>query len=280
MLSNKALLVYVSISQWAGRKLDKRATGTVETTFATQSKVGNYTKKLLPGATELAKIGAVAGATRDLFYTNTLPWLADGARILSSKNYLDFVRAFQAKKIEFQTAVDEFLTVYPVLKDQARSKLGALYSDLDYPIEARLRDLFQCEIVFMPMPEVSDFRTEVLDSEKNDFMAKMRDVESKATADCFQRLSDVVARAATKLSSPDAIFRDSLIENITDICGLLPKLNITDNPDLETARLEVEALVSKISPETCRVNPAERQDVARQLADINAKMGAFMGAAA
>ena len=106
-LSNKSLLAYVKISAWTGRKLDKRATGTVENSYSTKGKVGNYTKKLLPDAKELDAIQSKAGAIRAFFYEQTSPWMSDGGRILSSKNHLAFSSEYRNKKSEFDKAVKE-----------------------------------------------------------------------------------------------------------------------------------------------------------------------------
>lgn len=277
MLSNKALLVYLSISQWTGRKLDKRATGTVETTHATEHAVGNYTKKLLPGAKELQSIATQSGAIRKYFHEQTLPWFADGTRIISSLNYLDFVREFAKMKQDFDLTVEKFLTAYPQLRADARKKLGDLFSEAEYPTTSRLSSAFQCEISFLPLPDVSDFRTDISDTEKESFLKKMREIEHRATSECWQRLHDVVAKAAARLNTPDAVFRDSLVDNIQDICALLPKLNVTDDAKLETARLEVESIVAKINPDLCRSNATERGDAAKKLSEMTAKMSAFMG---
>ncbi len=278
MLSTKALLIHVSISEWGARKIDRKATGQVETTFLTDRKVGQFSKRLLPSAKELEKISALARETRKFFHENTLPWLSDGSRILSSKNYLDFSSEMRKRKDAFDAAVKAFLIEYPVLRNAARAKLGELFNENEYPSEAKLSRAFEFEVACLPIPEVSDFRVEILDTEKDAFLNKMRDVESKAIKECYSRLSEVVRNAAEKLASPKAVFRDTLLENISDICALLPKLNAFDDQELEKTRLEVEAIVSKISPETCRENATERENAAKKLADINSRMGAIMGA--
>lgn len=276
-LADKALLATLHISQWTGRKHDKNATATVEATHETQRQVGNYTKKLLPGAKELAEIGRLSSGLRAFYYEQTLPWFNDGSRIISSKNYMDFVNAFRVKKGEFENAVAAFLNEYPTLRESARAKLGDLFREGEYPTVASLTHAFACEISFMPMPDVKDFRVEILDSEKDQFISKMQDIESNAMRECWTRLYDVVSKAAVTLEKPEAVFRDSLIENITDICALLPKLNVTDNPDLEAMRSKVQAIVSNISPEVCRKSIEQRTHAATQLDEISAKMSAFMG---
>ncbi len=95
----------------------------------------------------------------------------------------------------------------------------------------------------------------------------------------WTRLHSVVSRAVEKLKEPNGIFRDSLIENISDLCGLLPRLNVTDCPDLERARIEIEKIAGSISPEVCRENSAERAAAADSLSEITEKMSVFMGQA-
>src|SRR5580704_5442944 len=108
-LAHKALLASLTISQWTGRKLDKTATGTVETTHATEKRVGNYTKKLLPGAKELEEIARIAGAIRQYFYDQTAPWHADGARMIKAQSYMEFCHEFQRMRCEYEAAVSAFI---------------------------------------------------------------------------------------------------------------------------------------------------------------------------
>lgn len=277
MLADKALLANLKISQWTGKKNDRQATSTVENSYSTRGNVGQYSKKLLPGAHELENIQRLAGMIRVFFYRETLPWFSDGSRILSSKNYMEFTKAFRAKKQEYDTAVTNFLKEYPKLKAEAGVKLGDLFVENEYPSQEYLASTFSCEISFMPIPEVGDFRVQILDEEKTNFLNKMKETENNALQDCWTRLHSVVAKAASKLSDPQSVFRDSLIENIQDICTLLPKLNVTENPELEAMRVQVENILAEVKPEVCRHSVGGRKVAAAKLEDITAKMSAFMG---
>jgi hypothetical protein len=81
---------------------------------------------------------------------------------------------------------------------------------------------------------------------------------------------------AEKLADPKAIFRDSMLENTREICALLPRLNFTDDPDLETMRQQVEATLLK-HPEALRNDPDLRRDTAAEAKKIMDAMGVFMG---
>ena len=276
-LSSKAILVNLKISQWTGRKMDRKASASVETAFSTIGKVGNYSKDLLPNAKELDEIVRIGGNIRAFFYRNTLPWFSDGSRILSSKNYMDFTEEFRSKRAEFDRAVSNFIKKYPSLREDAKTRLGHLFIDSEYPMASNLQASFSCDVSFMPMPDVGDFRTEILESEKVEFVNKMRTVEADAVKDCWNRLYEVVAKATDKLKQPEAVFRESLIENINDMVSLLPKLNVTDDADLETMRQKVSEAVASFTSVEVRKSSTARYDAAKKLDDISSKMAAFMG---
>ncbi len=276
-LSQKAILAHVSISLWAGRKQDSRATGKVEESFATVSDVGNYSKKLLPGAVELELVKSVSSEARKFFATNTLPWLSNGGRIVSSKNYFELTQELRKRKDSFDRAVVDFLAKYSQLRIDARSKLGNLFSESDYPTTEKLSRAFSFDVTFLPIPEVSDFRTEVLDSEREEFTKKMKEIETGVLRDCYSRLKEVVGNAASRLNIPEARINDSLLENISEICTLIEKLNATDDATLSATTKDVQKVVASISLDVCRENKVEKDAASKKLSEINEKMNSIMG---
>lgn len=279
MLASKALLIYVHISRWTGRKLDRTATNTVARAHDTESTAGNYTKKLLPGSRELARVEQIAGQIRKYFHTETHPWFSDGARIIKGSTYFEFVKQFNRMKADYEKAVDEFLRVYPFLQQHAQTSLGSLYSAAEYPDITSLKFKFKCEVKLCPLPDASDFRIDVTEEEKRAYLETMESVSTKAMKECWSQLFDVVQNAAQRLSDPSAIFKAALLDNITKTCGVLSRLNINDDPTFEAKRVEVEKLASKLSADVLRDNASERSDAAKKLSDITKSMGAFMGGA-
>ncbi len=276
-LNEKAVLVSLCVSQWTGRKLDRTATDTVETTHATKHGVGNYHKRLLPGATELKAIEAQASILRKFYRENSLPWCADGSRIIAAHHYGAFLAEFRTYKAAFERAVSEFISVYPSLQADAISALGNLYRPGEYPSATDLASRFGCEIQVMPVPSVADFRIDLSEAERAEFVARMASVEQAAMRDIWERLHATVSKAANTLSTPGAVFRDTLVSNITDICAMLPKLNFANDPALESMRQEVERVTAKMAPEALRTEQAARSESAKALDAITAKMASLMG---
>lgn len=276
-LSTRALLVHINISQWAGRRTDKQATETVIKEHKTNLSAGSYNKRLLPNATELEAIATIASSIRKYFYEQTLPWMTDGSRIISAKNQMKFATEIRKMISEFETAVIDFESAYPRLQAAAQKTLGGLYNNGEYPSHATIKNKFKIEVNYMPLPDVKDFRVEVSEAEKKAFVDKIKETESAAMHEVWNRLHTVVKAAAEKLAEPDAIFRESLLENVRSMCDMLPALNVSDDEKLNQAKKDIEKLISGYSSNSLREDKSKRADAAKKLKSVTDKMGAFMG---
>ena len=279
-LSNRALLVNLTISEWSARKLDKRETQELARKHGVIDGVARVNKSLLPMASALDKIRALSNACRQEFYSRTLPWGAEGFHILKADAYMSFIQAMGELRDKRMAAVDELIAEYPRLKADARVALNGMYREEDYPHIDDLRRKFSLELTFMPVPEPSDcarvtILADLADGMAKELAAKLADSQATAMKAAWQRLYEVVAKAHERLADPDNIFRDSLINNAVDICNILPSLNIADDPQLEAMRLEVERSLCAYNPDTLRKDELVREDVAAKMADIMDKMGAF-----
>lgn len=279
-LSDKALLVQLSISQWTARKYDKRATEQVASANSAVNAAGRYNKSLLPMNDFLSNVHQKSTLIRKKYYANTLPWGIDGTQILPSANYLAFMNEFRKEKYEWQMIVNQFLAEYESLKYDAQRLLGNLYSDTDYPSKDEIASKFNMDMAIMPVPS-GDFRVDIADEElariTSDVEARVQDAAQSAMDEAWNRLHERVQHMAEKLADPAAVFRDTLVENTREICSVLSRLNFTDDPNLEAMRLEVEQSLTKHHPDALRNDPDLRRNKAAEANDIMKRMGAFMG---
>lgn len=280
-LNDRALLVSLSISQWTARKLDKKATKEVADINRASTSAGRYNKSLLPLNDLLANVHQKTGVIREKFAKNTLPWGVDGTRILPSANYLSFMQDFRKEKSEWQSLVTQFLDNYEYLVAEAKRWLGDLYDEKDYPAKDRIIDKFNMDMGIYPVPS-NDFRVELSSDElsriQEDLEARMTSVQQEAMNDCWHRLYKHVEHITEKLSDPKNIFRDSMIENARETCDLLTRLNISDDPNLEAMRKQVETKLLDFHPDTLRNDLDVRMDTAGEARKIMDAMATFMGA--
>lgn len=279
-LNDRALLVQLNVSQWTARKYDKRASKEVTTAHGAASAAGRFNKSLLPMNDKLENIHKKTTFIRTKYYDNTLPWGLDGTMMLPTANYLAFMSDFRKEKGEWESLVQEFLDEYDQMKLDAQRILGSLYDAADYPNVLELRHKFKMDMAVFPVPS-ADFRVAIGSEEltriQQDVERRVKEAEQAALKDVWNRLYERVKHMAEKLADPKAIFRDSMVENAREICAMLPRLNFSDDPNLEAMRQQVEASLIK-HPEALRNDPDLRRDTAAEAKAIMDKMGAFMGA--
>ena len=279
-LDTKAVLVQLNISQWTARKYDKRVTQEVSDKHNTVGDVGRYNKALLPDNDLLKRIQKKATAIRTEYYANTLGWgVTDGIQLLPSANYMDFMEQFREHRAEWQVLVDEFISQYMQLKDNAERTLGDMYNESDYPEEHELRSKFAMDMTVLPVPS-DDFRVEIGSDEMeriaDEVRSQVEGAYQSSIKEIWQRLYDKVEAMNKKLSDPKAVFRNTLTENLSDVCDLLTRMNINDDPDLESIRQQVDSELTRNHPDALRNDPIKRREVADKSKDIMSKMDVFM----
>jgi dGTP triphosphohydrolase len=279
-LSDRALIVRLSISEWSARKYDKRASQQVADANGTSVEAGRYNKALLPMDNGLKDIKASSNALRKHVYENTLPWAHDGQFILPTTRYLGFTTRYRELKDTFERHVNNFLTSYKDVKDNAKSVLGTLYDEADYPSVEDVRKKFNVDMEFMPVP-TNDFRVEIASDELSriqaDVVSRVEAAQNQAMQAAWQKLYDRVEHMANTLSKDNPRIYDSTVGHIQELCTLLTDLNLTDDPDLERMRQEVERRLGNTPVDVLRNDEEYRKQVADTAADIMSRMGAFMG---
>ena len=282
VISEKAMLARLSISVWSARRIDKTATAKVKEEYQTSNDAGRYNKALI-ATNALKKVQSAAGDARTFHYAQTLPWNDDGARILPAANFFAYSEGMRKHKAAFQAAVTEFLSEYPALVEDAKIRLNSLFVQSDYPSAENIVSKYSFETQVDPLPDASDFRVDLGDAEvsriKAELDARSQQAQDAAMRDVWSRLHTAVSAMAERLSTPDAIFRDSLVGNIVELVDLLPRLNIAGDAELDRLTKEVSARLTAYEPDTLRTDKKTRQTVANDCAEIMNKMAGWMNAA-
>lgn len=280
-INQKAMLVYLNISFWTARKYDKRISREIEDQY-NADEAGRY-NKILIAKEHLANIQKIISAARTFHYENTLPWTDNGGRLLPAANYFNYINSIRIFKDDFEREVNNFLVVYPSLKDEARQRLNGMFNEEDYPDPATLETKFDFKNNILPMPAADDFRVELMESEVESIRSSIKEqIEASTEAanhELWQRIFKVVNHMAERLSDPDNKFKNSLVRNITDLCDLLPKLNITDDPRLNDAVKEIKAKLTANDSQTLRDNDTVRSKTAAEAQKILNKMRHYLPAA-
>ena len=270
MLQNQAMIANLTIRAWGARKHDKSVSAEVDA--AHNAKDGGRYNKMLIEKSALDPLSKHAGRIRDYHYTMTLPWGDNGDRLLPAKAYMDYTAAMRKYKDDGAQLTRTFVDRYPQLVADARQRLGTMYDANDYPPTSDIQDRFGVNVSFLPVPDAKDFRVDVGDEALEEIRQSINDSvterQAGAVKECWIRLDDVVSKLHIMMLKDKPVFRDSIVTNVSDLVAMLPKLNITNNPDLTKVCAEVEVVLSAYSPALLRRLHKHREEMAKKMAGV------------
>jgi hypothetical protein len=248
-ISSSALLVELNISVWPASKLDRDVTDKVNTD-ASAVKGASQTKKNLFAGTSLRKdISDFAARVRLYHNKHTLPWADKGERMLPTALFMDYKQTINGFEQTFNMMCTNFFVEYPRLVIDAPNNLGSMYKAEDYPEIEEVRMKFGFRRAVKPIPESGDFRLDIpaydLAEMKNDYEKQYSNRLAEAMREPWERLHKMLIGMSEKLTDIEGDdskkrYHDTLISNPIELCGLLTKLNVTNDPKLEEARRQLE----------------------------------------
>lgn len=280
-INERVMLAMLNISIWSARKFDNKATVDVEASNGV-SNVGRFNKRLIPEkAPEYKRLTEISTKLRSYFYSKSLPYGQEGIRLLPAKVYMEVAAEVRKASAEYEQAIADFIDSMEAQKAEAKVQLQSLYLESDYPNEETLRSKFGIYFKVLPFPDAEQFGVElpeeVIDSIKSSINDQVEETTTLAMNDLWKRLYEAVSHMADKLAVPDAIFRDSMIQNVHEVVELLPKLNFIDDPDLNSFCDQVGEKLAKVAPMEMRTDTAARADTAGEAIAIQNLMASFMG---
>ena len=156
----------------------------------------------------------------------------------------------------------------------------------EYMVQQNLPILVWIETKVMPLPDAGDFRVTLGDEEKERIKRQITAaVEASlqvASRELWQRLYEAVSHLAERLQAYKVTgegvehpFRDSVVTNLVKLVDVLPKLNVTGDPELERLANQVRASLL-VDPQELRKSESIRSETAKAATAICDRMAAYM----
>jgi hypothetical protein len=248
-ISASAVLVELNISVWPASKIDREVTDKVNADASAVAGASQTKKNLFAGTSLRKDIEKFAARVRLYHNQNTLPWADKGERLLPTRLFMEYKQTMNDYERTFSMMCNNFFTQYPKLVGEAQHNLGTMYRAEDYPDLNDVRLKFGFRRAVNPLPESGDFRLDIpaddLAEMRDEFEDKFKERLADAVREPWNRLHTMLTTMSEKLTDVEGDdskkrYHDSLISNPLELCGLLTKLNVTNNPLLEEARRQLE----------------------------------------
>jgi hypothetical protein len=275
-ISSSAVLVRLSISTWTGRKIDKHQTDYVSLMAGADKKAGKYIKDTMVGSTHVSQLNKFANNSRNEYTARTLPWDDMGDRILTTRVLLPFKADFNGKRSEFLRRRDYICDNYEALKETSANYLGAMYNPADYPPVDVVYSKYDWRLTIKAVPDSGhlylDLPAEDMEELRASLDAENQEKTKHAMDAAWHRMHKMLVGMSDKLTETDddkqKRFYDSFVSNPKDLCDMLQHLNITNDPELERARVMLERTITGADIDVIKESPAIREDMKTKVDSI------------
>lgn len=276
-VARAAMLVDLHISTYSGRKQDRKTQDEVTTSKGAGSKrAASVYKSLFAECKELDDVIKFQARVRATHYRLTLPWSDTGTRLLPTKALFEYQQVMSEHKTEFDNLVDRFLDRYDTLVAAAAFQLGTLFDRNEYPTRDHVANKFSMTSSFSPLPISGDFRLDIESEVQQDLIdqyeKRAASLLESAQRDAWGRLHEALSRMSERLANDEKgerkIFHGTLVTNAEELCSLLVTLNVTNDPQLEAARLKLRDALVGVSPDELRKSDGARAETKRRVDEI------------
>jgi hypothetical protein len=285
-LSNRAMLATLKIRAWSGKASDREANDKMAASNGADATMTSVIKSLV-NANALKPVQEVAREARAAFHENTAVWQDDGTRILLSKNFQAFDTQISKLRNDFVNVRDSFLGIYEREAGLAKTRLGNLARDTDYPSREKIAGKFSFYNNYRPISEASDWRVNLSEEQiaklAQDTRAQTEAAMHAATNEGITKAIEALEKLAERMDAyqpadgenrAEGIFRDSLIANVISIAKTLPNLNISNDPRVDRAAQEMISRFLAMDPDVLRNSDTAR---AKAKADAEAVISSMKG---
>jgi soluble cytochrome b562 len=277
-----AVLVSLNISMWQANRQDKDVASKVtDENEVKDPRLGRFWKSLLPKCDAVTKLQAVVRAARTFHYDNTLTWMHDGPRVLPTANYEPYMREMRKLKDDFEAALVELIRLYPSIVEDAELALGKLFNKDDYPSAGALRHKYDFTMKVMALPDsqavtMLGLKDEEAETLKASYESDLKETYANANRRNYEDMHERLEKLVAQLKDGDAQVRDGTINAVRDLADLLPRLNLTNDKNLDALSTRLKESLGDITATTVKNDPSARQRVAKETQTVFNVMQAFM----
>lgn len=281
-LANRALLVKLTRSMYQPYAYDDNATKLIEKTVGV-SGVGRYNKRLMKDSARLKDTNEKFNALYAEYIRNTVPWLDDGVRMVPNAIYFEFAASLRSLIAEAKAAADQLEQEWDAMVAADIARLGPLANPADYPTAQQVRERFNAQVRFFPIPQSEDFRVAVTDEDRAEMEAAIAEATANVTKHLIKEMLAPVAKLAAKLSVPigteGSIFRDSMVENVLEEVLRAERLNVNNDPEITELTGQIKTVVAPYVavPAALREDAHKRADAAARMKELQDKMVGLTG---
>ena len=233
---------------------------------------------------ELQAITAFDSKTRVKLLTYCLPSYIDDGYYFLPISLIEEVNSFLTnRQRDREGMVEMFLSIYRQLQSEDKIRLGPLYRETDYPGEDAVRQAFTWTVRYISFSVPGSLReisVSLFEQEKVKQERMWEDAASEVRQALREAMAGLVAHAIEKLSyksdGKPQVFRDSMVQNMSEFLDLFAARNLTNDADLAALVGQARQLMAGVDPSTLRSNLGARERIRAGFVGIQQVMDSML----
>jgi len=177
-------------------------------------------------------------------------------------------------KIKFNQKVQDFIQDYSSLRETARTYLGELFNEIDYPIDIGSKFNFNWRFIILDVPngDTKLLAPEVYAREKEKFIQTMEEARSMAIDALREEFAQMVERITERFTQngigKPKIFKNTTIDSFYDFFQTFKDRNIFQDDELTTLVNRAQAVLNGTHVDQIRSNEILKEDIRSGMVDI------------
>ena len=276
------VLYSITLGKFGTEKLDKQASAKARADAGITDKKSARVYKTLVNAQVIEMIKKLDAYIRTIPKKYGAPW-GPNIWFIPASRYIELTREIKVKLDERNELVKRVADEYNIAREEAKTRLGTMFNDDDFPSVAHVVSKFTQET-----------RTAQITSPNGSMLGIFGDIASAVMSDVQETFNDqigsmvpyikevlltpLVAMSAS-LQNVNAIYRDTLFTNVWDASEQARGLNVVQDEEINGAIHEIDNCLRR-QPETCRESKTARSMVAADCGRIIEHLGGTIPAPA
>ena len=250
--------------------------------FGTDARFLSAGKRLLDISQPAYKaFTAVRGKVIAYWKSLSLPYPEPGIRLIRQDHIDGFATQIREFQEELAEAVENLDRHYSDMKATARQRLGSLFNAGDYP--ESLVGAFSVDADFPsvePPPYLQQLNPALYEEEcrrvQSRFDEAVRLAEEAFTAELAKIISHLTERLSGQEDGKPKVFRDSMVENLTEFFGRFRELNVRSSEQLDQLVGQAQRAIRGVEPQDLRDNAGLRQHVAMEMSRVQSVLDGLL----
>jgi hypothetical protein len=265
-LFQKACLIQISSSIWMGSRMLEQ--GLMEKIGQSEWLKG---RKFLVNPELLGPIKTSVHQARNTVQKHTLPFPITSLYLIPKESLGIVDEALEGFRERFWKKVNDFVDQYDLAREEARTVLGDLFNDTDYPEDISTKFKFEWRFLTLDLPKKSKILTpEIYQREKEKFEAMMEETRQMATEALAGELGEIVTQMVERLNGngKGKSINSAMLNKIRDFFDAFETKNLFDDEKLNEVVAQAHSVIDGVSPYGIKYNEVMRKRITDAMGGI------------